>query len=328
MSPAQADVALVIPARNAAGTLEACLRSAVPLLERELAEIILVDDGSSDDTAAIGERHAVRVLRGPGRGPGAARNLGWRAAESELIWFVDSDCEIRPDALPRLRAALGDEFAAAGGSYANARPHSLVATLIHEEIVDRHLAMPSEVDFLASFNVLYRRGVLDKVGGFDERFLKAQDAELAFRVRRAGERLAFDPRSQVAHFHDDGLLSYLRTQAKQGYWRAWLYAVHPQHMSGDSYSGRGDHLQPPLALVALALTALAALPVAGWAAIAAWLALLGLAWPLAARLVRRTRRPALWLHLPLGAVRALARGLGMAAGAAAVVRSRLVGTQA
>lgn len=76
-----ADVTLVIPGRNAAATVRACLDSVVPLLESgQLTEIIFVNDGSTDGTEAIVAEYPVRQLQGAGEGPGAARNRGWRAA--------------------------------------------------------------------------------------------------------------------------------------------------------------------------------------------------------------------------------------------------------
>ena len=177
-----AEVTLVIPGRNAASTVDACLSAVVPLLESGLLrEIIFVNDGSTDDTAERVARYPVRCLTGKGQGPGAARNLGWRAAETPLVWFIDSDCVSEVHALELLLARIeGSPFVGVGGSYGNMRPDSLLACLIHEEIVERHRRMPREVNFLATFNVLYRREILEKVDGFDERFIRMWHYYLCF----------------------------------------------------------------------------------------------------------------------------------------------------
>lgn len=313
-------VTLVIPARNAAETIDACLGAIIPIREQgDLAQVLLVDDGSTDDTAARAERYpGVRVVRGRGKGPGAARNLGWRNAKTPFVWFVDSDCVAEPDALRTLLVHMQDpEVAAVSGTYGNMRPDSLLATLIHEEIVLRHARMPTEVGFLATFNVLYRRSALASVSGFDERFLKGQDAELSFRVRKDGGRLHFEPRSVVKHFHEDVLAPYLRVQRAQGYWRMWLYAAHPEKMPGDSYSDLTDHLQPPLALLSLALLPLGPLALPALGALAA------LPVPMAARIARRTGDPRHLLYAPMSTVRAYARALGMAEGTVAVAKDRV-----
>ena len=74
--------------------------------------------------------------------------------------------------------------------------------------------------------MLYRRDVLLALDGFDERYLKAQDAELAYRLVEAGHELRFTRASRVKHYHEDRLGKYLKIQAKQGYWRAWLHLDH------------------------------------------------------------------------------------------------------
>lgn len=321
-------VTLAVPARDAAATLGRCLAAAAALLDGGgLAEIVVVDDGSRDDTAAIAARHPARVLRTRGLGRGAARNLGWRQARTPLVWFLDADCVPAADALSLLLPHLEEpSVAAVGGSYDNMSPDSLVASLIHEEIVERHRRMRQEVDFLATFNVVYRRSVLEQLGGFDERYLRAQDAELAFRVKAAGGRLRFEPRSRVKHFHVTSLSPYLRAQRDQGYWRVWLYADHPRRAGGDAYSGGSDHVQPPLAVLAAALApALLLPPPWRWAPLVPLLGLAAAQVPMTVRLLRATRRARFLLFAPFSAVRAFARGFGMTHAAVAVLAGRLRG---
>lgn len=309
-------VTLVIPGRNAARTLDACLKAVAPLVgQTPLGEILYVDDGSRDDSPHIAERCGVRVISSPGRGPGAARNAGWRAATAPLIWFIDADCVAEPDALPLLLLHLADpRVGGVGGSYGNMETGSLLACLIHEEIVERHRRMAARVTFLGSFNVLYRREVLAQVSGFDERFLKAQDAELSWRVLEAGYELAFEPRSRVGHFHPIHWGTYLRTQREQGFWRVRLYHRYRARVRGDSYSGIIDHLQPPLSVICLASMPL--FPVSGWRWVP--LSLMGLLlffqMPMTLRLLWRTRRVQYALYALMGTIRAVWRGAGMMRG--------------
>jgi glycosyltransferase involved in cell wall biosynthesis len=314
------DVALVIPAHNAEATLQPCLEAVVPLLERELAEIVVVNDGSSDRTAEIAAHYPVRLVHGSGEGPGAARNRGWRTTEAELVWFVDADCVAEPDTLPQLRTVLeATGCAGVGGTYTNGSPESLLATLIDDEIAARHGEMGDRVDYLATFNVLYRRDALDKVGGFNETLARAEDVDLAWRILRAGGELGFASTSRVAHFHERRLWPYLKTQAANGYWRALLYASHPRRAAGDSYSSWLDHLPPVLALAALAGLALG--PLVGPApALAAVALTAGLQAPLALHIGRARG----WRHAlafwGLGTARSLTRGVGLALGAAVALR--------
>ncbi|MCG8468468.1 MAG: glycosyltransferase, partial [Gemmatimonadetes bacterium] len=270
----------------------------------------------------IVDAYPVRRLELDGRGPGAARNAGWRVSSTPLIWFIDSDCVPEGDALALLLPHLEDRrVAAVGGSYGNMRPDSTLACLIHEEIIERHLRMPAEVDVLGSFNVLYRREALEAVRGFDERFLLAQDAELAYRVVAAGHRLRMEPRSRVKHHHPTRLLPYLRTQARQGFWRVMLYRAHPSGVSGDAYSATVDHAQPPLAAVSLGLLASAPFgpPSVRPMSALALAALAALQLPMTIRLLRRTRAITYVWFAPLGWLRAFARCLGLAAGVGSAI---------
>ena len=327
----QPRVTLVIPARDAARTIGPCLDAALAVAARPrspLARIVLVDDGSRDATREAAAARGIEVLASGGRGAGAARNEGWRTATTGLVWFVDSDCVASPDALELLLPHLDDAaVGGVGGSYAIAPDATLLERLIHEEIMVRHARMEGEVDFLATFNVLYRRDALAALDGFDERYLKGQDAEFAFRVLESGRRLRFDRRSRVRHFHADRLSRYLRVQRQQGYWRVALHLEHRGHGAGDSYSGLLDHLQPfaAAALVPAAAIAAAA-PVAGARGETPAMALALLAplvllvafllvaqLPMALAMARREGAAMLWF-VPLGAVRAVWRAAGLVHG--------------
>jgi glycosyltransferase involved in cell wall biosynthesis len=323
-------VSLVIPGKNCSRTIRPCLEAVVPLRggpEPLLAEIIFVDDGSTDDSAKIVAEFPVQLLKGPGGGPGAARNIGWRAARCPLVWFIDSDCVAEPDALPLLLGALsGDGVAGVGGSYSNRCPESLLACLIHEEIAERHRRMGREVDFLGGFNVVYRRAALEAVGGFDEKDFNgpgspgAEDAELTYRLHKAGYALRFEPLSRVGHYHPTRLMRYLRAQRHHGYWRVNLHLRHPGQAAGDAYSNLVDNAQPPLAMMSVAGLPLVFSP-SWWWLEAASLSLLGLAQvPMTARLLWRTGRLGMLWFAPMGLARAFARGFGMTA---CVVRNGL-----
>lgn len=317
------EVSLVIPGRNCGPLLRDCLGAVTPLLESGLREVIFVDDGSTDDTRRTAETFPVTVISGSGRGAGAARNLGTAAATGSLVWFVDADCVAHPDALAKLLPHMRDaRVGGVSGTYANLNPHSLLATLIHEEIAQRHSAMPREVDFLATFNVLYRREALERVGGFDERFLKGQDAELSFRVAKAGYGLHFEPASIVAHDHETSWRKYLRVQRQQGYWRVLLHMTHRGRGGGDSYSKLSDHLQPPVAMLTLATLPVAFVPYGWIAPVSCAAALLLLQIPMTLRIMRRTRRGSMLAFAGMSALRAFWRGVGLSAGTVAWIFGR------
>lgn len=266
-------VSIIIPAYNAAATLARCLEACLAQTHAK-TEIIVVDDGSTDDTSRIAQEFPVHCVRQENRGPAAARNRGAAEAKGAVLAYTDADCVPDPQWIERLLEGFEETVGAVGGTYAIANPDSLLAQMVHEEIAQRHRRLRNEVDFLGSFNVAYLKDAFEQTGGFDETFTaaSAEDNDLAYRLQDAGYRLRFTASARVAHFHPTRLMPYLHTQMNHGRWRVKLYIKHPARArQGDQYAGPTDLLAPPLALVLLVLaplTALSALaaPVFVWAA--------------------------------------------------------------
>ncbi len=206
---------IVVPAYNASATIQKCLEG-LHAAAGPGTEILVVDDGSTDDTAARAEAAGVRVLRlGGNHGPGAARNRGARLAHGGVLLFVDSDVVVAPDALGYAARALADAgVAAVFGSY-DARPEapglvSQFRNLLHHWV---HQTSSREAfSFWAGLGAI-RRSVFDAVGGFDERGPAAvlEDVELGHRVRAAGHRILLDRAMQGTHLKRWTLASMART---------------------------------------------------------------------------------------------------------------------
>src|SRR5678816_897956 len=92
-------ISVVVPAYNAERTLDSALAPLIGLLlDREIVEVIVVDDGSTDSTAWIAKEAGARVVPSGGRlGPAGARNVGAALAKGNVIWFVDADVVVHPD---------------------------------------------------------------------------------------------------------------------------------------------------------------------------------------------------------------------------------------
>jgi glycosyltransferase involved in cell wall biosynthesis len=306
-------VSIVVPAYNSSRTIRSCIEACLNQDYPEL-EVIVVDDGSTDGMGEIVRGYPVRYIRKPNGGPASARNVGWRAAIGEIVCFTDADCIPVRDWVSRLVSGYtSDEVAAVGGSYEIVNPDSLLATCIHEEIIQRHLSMPREVDYLGSFNLSLRKRVLEEVGGFDEGYRKAsgEDNDLSYRLSKLGYKLIFDSEAKVAHHHPERLWPYLLHQFRHGYWRMKLYREHPYMAKGDVYSGISDLIQPPLFLATMGLLPFAfKSPIGG-----ILLALLSigviLQLPNAIRIVKRKGKIRHLALVPIALLRGYARGLGM-----------------
>lgn len=246
-------VSIIVPAYNAAATLAECLQACLDQTH-PATEVILVDDGSTDDTATVARSFPVTYIRQENRGPAAARNHGARVARGEILAFTDADCVPDSDWIESLLRGFDSGTVAVGGTYGIRNDSSLLARLLHEEIALRHQNFIDTVDFLGSFNVAYIKSAFDAAGGFDESFpiASAEDNDLAYRLQDGGGILRFTREASVAHYHPTKLWPYLRTQLRHGYWRMKLYAKHPRRGTGDQYAGFGELLGPPMSLLLVA----------------------------------------------------------------------------
>ncbi len=309
-------VSVVVAAYDASATLPRLL-AALAAQTAPPREVIVVDDGSADDTAAVAERAGVRVLRQTNAGPAAARNRGWRAAASDVVLFTDSDCVPRPDWAARLAAGLGGGFEVCGGTYGIANPGSWLAETVQAEIAWRHARFGAELDFAGSYNFGATRRALEAVGGFDESYPapSGEDNDLSYRLRDAGFRIRFVREAVVDHHHPVSLRRYLREQARHGEWRVALYRRHPRRVRGDGYAGPEELAAPPLAMAATALLLVAPWrPAARGAAALAASLVLALHGVLALRVARHARSTAPLALALVGSLRTWARGYGMVRG--------------
>ncbi len=311
-------VSIVVPAYNAAksisGVIEALLQQDYP---QDKLEIIIIDDGSTDSTAEIVKQYPVRYINQENKGPAAARNLGWRLSNNEIICFTDSDCLAEKMWVTKMVTRYTSEHVAGvGGSYDIVNPQNLLASCIHEEIIQRHLQMSGEVNYLGAFNVSYRRSVLEEVDGFDEsyRIASGEDNDIAYRIKKIGYHLIFDKDIGVAHHHPTNLFKYLKRQFRHGYWRMKIYHEHSDMAGGDMYAGLMDLARPPLALATLVLLPFSFYFPVIYIVLTLLVAILALQLPLALGIIKRTRQKKFFALIPISFVREYARGLGMALG--------------
>ena len=210
MTARAGDISVVIPTFDRASVLPRALDSVVRQT-RSPAEVIVVDDGSTDDTADLVERRfpSVRLLRQVNRGVSAARNRGIEASESEWIALLDSDDEWWPRKLerqmsalkerPELRVCHTDEIWIRHGRRVNQRRiHAKHGGWIFEHCLPRCAMSPS--------SIVIHRSVFDEVGMFDEELPACEDYDLWLRICSRYPVLCVDEPLVVKHGgHEDQL---------------------------------------------------------------------------------------------------------------------------
>lgn len=200
-------VSVIVPVYQGADVLGPCLAGLLASdLPRDQWELIVVDDGSTDDPArhAAGADRVLRVADGP-RGPAHARNVGAAAAHAPLLCFIDADVVVAPhtlrglvallDADPRRVAAFGayDDTPAAAGTVSQYR------NLLHHHT---HATHAGEAETFWAGCGIVRREAFRAVGGFDAlRYPRPQieDIDLGYRLRDAGGTIRLDPTLTGTH---------------------------------------------------------------------------------------------------------------------------------
>jgi glycosyltransferase involved in cell wall biosynthesis len=248
-------VSVVIPAYNAESTIGQAVEQSFAQARQPLEiEVIVVDDGSKDDTAKVAESAGATVIRQENAGPAAARNRGWESATGQVICFTDSDCIPVADWLENLLDGFNEsQVGAVAGSYEIANTNSWLARWVHREIVERHRKMPGFIRAFGSYNLAIPRYVLRATGGFNPTYRQAsgEDNDFSYRIIKEGWRIAFRPQAKVAHYHPEKVWKYLLEQYRHGFWRAKLYKDHPEMIRGDDYTRLRDRLEPILVLAVL-----------------------------------------------------------------------------
>jgi glycosyltransferase involved in cell wall biosynthesis len=263
-----AKISIIIPCFNASATLRPCLDAVFALEAPDGLEVIVIDDGSTDDSVAIAEGYSCRLVR-PGRNGGAAfaRNRGIEQATGDHLFFVDADVVLPNDALVLATATMAESGAdCVVGVFAAENPF--------EDFFSQYKSLYTNFKYQnlqggASLNTavtLVRRQVLDDVGGFDEGMSTVEDNELGDRIFRHGFKIVIERRLEVLHLKQFSMAGLLRNDYRKAVGLAELLA---SRMRAGEWSPGGEFtdispshmMNVPIVFVTLAGLLVAA---AGW----------------------------------------------------------------
>ena len=229
-------VSVVIPVYNGEKEIGGCLRSVLDqTYPRQDYEIIVVNNASTDRTAAIVAEFPVRLVDEPKRGVANARNAALAHARGELIVFTDADCVADSKWLEELVRAYdgGSNLGGVGGYLANLDPQTPIQYYIAERsLLAQELAIedgPYSAPFVVTANALLPRQLILDAGGFDPQCrISGEDADLCWRIGDSGKRFILAPGAVVYHRHRPGVRQFCRWMYRYGIGSVYLMKKHRQ----------------------------------------------------------------------------------------------------
>lgn len=217
-------VAVIVPVYNGEKTIRACLDSLLAQhYPRERFEVLVIENGSNDNTRALVEAYPVRLLISQKRGPAAARNLGVVSTCAEIVAFTDADCVAAADWLRRL--VLPYQDAGVGGVAGKIEAvHQAGGTAVEQfsaqfpPLVNYISGGNEFLPHLYTANASYRREPMLAIGGFNEGMYTGEDVDLSWRFQlKSGLRVMYAQDAVIQHHHRTTLPGLMKQYRQYGY---------------------------------------------------------------------------------------------------------------
>ena len=247
-------VSVIIPTHNRWRSLRRCLDSLAAQADSPPFEVVVVDDGSSDRTAAVlndyNAPYPLLTVATGGEGPAAARNLGADRANSDYLLFIDDDVVTAPGLLAaHLAAHKQERDAVIVGPMRTPSSHRLPSWVRWEqEILDKKYRALADGRWTMSYRQFYTanaslaRRHFQASEGFDPTYRRAEDVELAYRLSRRGLRFVFRPEAVVTHYAGRSLRGWWAIPYQYGLYDVSMWREkgrrHSLEIVGREFSGR------------------------------------------------------------------------------------------
>ena len=254
-------VSIIVTTLDNELTIDECLRSIREIdYPEQFLEVMVIDAGSRDSTLEIAKKHRVRFISKPLSAP-AAYNYASKVASSKILGFIDADAKVEKQWLKKLIPHLNDKnVAAASGTIETWNKDRLIPRCIGYDLSYRYGRIRGSVHRVATMNLILRKEVMDKVGGFDENLPTQYDTDIGTRITNAGYKIIVDPYAKCYHSHRPTLTEYFKQQFTYGQNTIRLYLKHPHLMRGDEITDWWMNAQPLLYVAIAALLAVGFIP--------------------------------------------------------------------
>src|SRR3989344_4220086 len=246
---------VIVPMYNSEKTIAELLEALENQTEKNF-ELIIVDDGSTDNSLKIVKRHkssyTLRIISQKNAGPAAARNKGAYNSKAQILIFLDSDCVPDKKFVEKMIEPFKNpDIAGVQGEYETKNTGSIIARYIGYEMAYRQEPMKNaqKIDHIATHAGAYRKKDFGR--GFLETFKKAdmEDIELSYRFAKSSKRLVFQTEAKIKHPHPESFIRFIKQQYGRGYWRVFGHAKHPDKLLKDSYLGNSLAVQGGLSVL-------------------------------------------------------------------------------
>ncbi len=219
-------VSIVVGVRNMETTIGDCIES---LLKQDYPsiEIIIIDDGSDDNTSKIIQEYPVKLVRTEKKGISHARNHGYLQAKGVFVAYTDADCTVIPNWLSSMMPHFQEpQVALVGGATIFQTDGSCSSIYRYVEFEKRNNNVPEgDVNWAGGPGCVFRRKVLQEVGGFNPNWKHGEDAEISFIISEKGYKIIKEPHAISYHAPEKGFGKLIRKGYRDGsaYMRVTLF---------------------------------------------------------------------------------------------------------
>lgn len=241
-------VSIIVPAYNAQKTLKECLESLIKLDYPKL-EIIVVNDGSTDDTGKIAKQYDVKLIETENVGAAQATNKGIEHATGDILVSVDADASLERDWLKKIIPEFADDYVGAVAGYPVTANRTVLGRLMGYEVENRFDVAPKYVNHVYTMNTAYRKKALDDVGPFNMKMKVGYDNDMSYRLIDNGYKIVLNKDAVCHHYWRDDFRGYMKQQFKSAYYRLELQKNFRKY--SDDISGAKMMIQVPVTFISI-----------------------------------------------------------------------------